>query len=91
VTAPVVVTIEFYGVPRQRAGRSSLSVSAGTLRDALSMLTKTCPALRDILSPDGRISAHYLLSFDGTEFVCDLDRRLHPGERLLVMSADAGG
>jgi hypothetical protein len=91
VAAPLEVTIEFYGIPRWRAGRSSLTVAAGTVRDALHMMAQECSALRDILDANGRMSPHYLLSVDGAEFVGDLDRRLRGGERLLLLSADAGG
>jgi molybdopterin converting factor small subunit len=91
VAGTVEVTIEFYGIPRERAGRSSLPVAAVTVRDALNEMAQDCPALRDVFRPDGCMSPHYLLSVDGTEFVGDLDRNLRAGERLLLLSADVGG
>jgi hypothetical protein len=87
----VDVVVEFYGIPRQRAGRASVHVAAGTVRGALKMVVEKFPSLIDVLQADGRISPHYLLSLDGTQFIGDLNRSLLGGERLLLLSADAGG
>jgi hypothetical protein len=85
------VTIEFYGIPRARAGRKDLVVSAATAADALAEATRQCPDLVGLLRPDGRLLPHYVLSLDGQAFVTDLGRALRPGDRLLLLSADAGG
>jgi hypothetical protein len=37
------------------------------------------------------VAPHYLLSVNGATFVEDLARPLQPGDRLLLLSADAGG
>jgi molybdopterin converting factor small subunit len=85
------VTVEFYGVPRARAGRKEITVRAATAAEALSAVVETCPALGSLRRPDGRLSAQYLLSLDGERFVTDLSQPLRPGDRLLLLSADAGG
>ncbi len=85
------VTIELYGVPRARAGRKEVVVSAATAAEALAALAAACPALGALCRPDGRLAPHYLLSLDGQCFVADLARPLCPGDRLLLLSADAGG
>jgi molybdopterin converting factor small subunit len=87
----VEVTIEFYGIPRQRAGRAELTVQARTIDDLLSQVEQACPALAGLVRPDGRLAPQYLLNVDGREFATDLQRRLYPGERVLLLSADAGG
>jgi hypothetical protein len=85
------VTIELYGIPRARAGCGELAVEARTAAEALAALTRSCPALGSLCKPDGRLAPQYLLSRDGKEFLTDLGTVLRPGERLLLLSADAGG
>lgn len=86
-----MVTVEFYGVPRQRAGRAELAVAARTVGDLLEVVERACPGLAGLRRPDGRLAAHYLLSIDGREFVTDVGQQLRPGDRVLLLSADAGG
>jgi hypothetical protein len=85
------VVIEFYGIPRCRAGRAELVVSAGTVREALAAIRASCPGLADLCRSDGSLAPHYLLSRDGQRFVTDPNVPLAPGEHLLLLSADAGG
>jgi molybdopterin synthase sulfur carrier subunit len=85
------VTIEFYGVPRLRAGRTVLVVPAGTLEQVLTAVERACPALAGSLMAGTAIGKHYLLSVAGDRFVRELNEVLEPGLRLLLLSADAGG
>jgi molybdopterin converting factor small subunit len=85
------VTIEFYGIPRQRAGRAELAVRAGTIEELLGAVQQACPQLANLRLADGRLSPHYLLSIEGDGFVNDGARVLAPGDRVLLLSADAGG
>ncbi|HMC65934.1 MAG TPA: hypothetical protein VKI65_13425 [Gemmataceae bacterium] len=85
------VTVEFYGIPRQRAGRAELAVSAETVAEALTAVERQCPALKELVQADGRVSPHYLVSIEGEHFVSDLQQPLAAGNRLLVLSADPGG
>lgn len=85
------VTIEFFGISRQRAGRAELSAPTGTIAELLAAVEHACPGLAGLVQADGRLSPHYLVSIDGREFVQDLGHSLRAGERLLVLSADAGG
>ncbi|HMF13954.1 MAG TPA: MoaD/ThiS family protein [Gemmataceae bacterium] len=87
----VEVTVEFFGIPRQRAGRAELTVQARTIVDLLSAVEQACPGLEGLVRSDGRMAPQYLLSVDGREFGTNLQRRLKPGERVLLLSADAGG
>ena len=88
---PLWVTVEFYGIPRQRAGRAELTVTARTVADALAAVERACPGLAGLVQPGGRLASHFLLSVDGRKFASDEHRCLEPGERLLLLSADAGG
>jgi hypothetical protein len=86
------VTVEFYGVPRQRAGRADLAVAARTVAELLVAVEDTCPGLAGLRRPDGRLAAHYLLAVDGgRQFVADVRQQLRPGDRVLLLSADVGG
>jgi molybdopterin converting factor small subunit len=91
VPGPTTVTVEFYGIPRQRAGRAELDVSAGTVAEALTAVERACPQLAGLLAPAGQLCPHYLVSLQGHRFVTALDQPLHSGDRLLLLSADAGG
>lgn len=88
---PTPVTVEFFGIPRQRAGRAELRVAAATVTELLAAVERACPGLAGLRGADGRLTPHYLLSVDGCRFVGDLHEALRPGERVLLLSADAGG
>ena len=84
------VTVEFFGVPRMRAGRTDLTLPAGTVAELLAGVEHYCPGLSGLLR-NGRLAPHYLLSMDGQQFVTDMNQEIRPGDRLLLLSADAGG
>jgi molybdopterin converting factor small subunit len=90
MTEPVVV-IELFGIPRQRAGRKEVTVTADTVGAALAALARACPALAGLCRADGTLAPQYLLSRNGERFLTDLGEAVRPGERLLLLSADAGG
>jgi molybdopterin converting factor small subunit len=85
------VVVEFFGIPRQRAGRAELAVPVGTVAQTLAAVERACPGLAGLLQADGRLSPHYLLSVNGQHFVTDLNEPLGPADRMLLLSADAGG
>ncbi|MFO0848137.1 MAG: hypothetical protein U0871_06220 [Gemmataceae bacterium] len=85
------VTVEFYGVPRRRAGVPEAAVVADTPAAALAAVADALPGLGRVLVADGRLMPEYLLSVNGERFVADLTQPLPAGSRLLLLSADAGG
>jgi molybdopterin converting factor small subunit len=85
------VTVEFYGISRLRAGRGELSVTAATVSEALAAVMAAIPGLSGLFSSDGRLSPHYALSLNGERFLTDMSKPLQTGDRLLILSADAGG
>jgi molybdopterin converting factor small subunit len=85
------VTVEFFGMPRQRAGRAELCVQADTVAELLNSVVKTCPGLADIIQADGRPAPQYLLSINGQRFADRATQPLVPGSRVVLLSADAGG
>ena len=85
------VIVEFYGVPRLRAGVAELRVAPGTVAEVLAEIPQHCPGLSTLLTSSGELQPHYLLSINGERFVTSLAEALPVGTRLLLLSADAGG
>jgi molybdopterin synthase sulfur carrier subunit len=88
-TLSKAITVELYGVPRLRAGRSELIVAAGRLDEVLHAIAAACPEL--ILLADSRLASQYLISVGGKRFTMDPNEMIGPGERLLLLGTDAGG
>src|SRR5580704_8818189 len=57
--------VEFFGVPRQRAGAAALEVQAETLGQLLTILTLRVPPLRELLDGDGRLHKSFVASLNG--------------------------
>jgi hypothetical protein len=85
------VIVELYGIPRQRAGRAQMVVPPGTLEEVLRAVVRACPGLADLLTLDGQIVPYYRVSLDGERFVGQLREPVAAGQRVLILSADAGG
>lgn len=89
------LTIELYGIPRQRAGcaRCELHFAAGqvTLQAALSRLAEELPGLAGECIRNGCLLPAYAANLGGERFVSDPDFILPDGAELLILSADAGG
>jgi molybdopterin converting factor small subunit len=91
-----VIRVEFFGVPRQRAGVAdvelSLSGNPPTLGDALRQLTRHYPQLvGECLTAEGRLMPACVANLDGRSFVRDPTTTLIGVSALLLLSADAGG
>jgi len=89
------IRVEFYGIPRQRAGveATTLEVPAAnaTLYDAFQALGERFPNLgRDCFDQSG-LRDGYAANVDGERFVTDVATPLSDGICLLILSADAGG
>jgi molybdopterin converting factor small subunit len=85
------VTVEFYGVPRRRAGLATLRVEAATVAEALRQVEAACPELRLFVPPDAGLDKHYTVSLNGNTFLTDLRHELRNEDHLLLLSKDAGG
>ena len=82
--------VEFLGIPRERAGISEMELEAGTLGQVLGELSARCPGLSEFITPEG-LHPSFAANLNGDEFVKCLDTRLSANDRLLILSADAGG
>jgi len=92
--APMSIRVEFYGIPRSRAGVEftmiAIEQDGVQLGDLLGDLSRRFPDLADCIEAD-RLKPSYRASVDGERFVSRHDELLAAGSSLLIMSADAGG
>jgi hypothetical protein len=86
-----MIVIEFYGVPRLRAGIGRMQIEASSLGQALLELGRLCPALEELVLQRGTLLETYKLSLNGDRFVTDPMTPLTSGDVLLLLSADVGG
>ena len=82
--------VEFFGVPRERAGVSALEVHADTLGQLLGMLARRMPSLSEIIQDD-RLHPAFVANLNGDRFVTDPGTPLQGDDSVLILSADAGG
>jgi hypothetical protein len=93
--APAAITVELFGLPRllAGAGRIALPWREGlTLADLPPRLAEACPALRGKVVDDaGRLVPGHVFNLNGRDFVRDPAQPVHPGDCVLLLSADPGG
>jgi molybdopterin converting factor small subunit len=82
--------VEFLGIPRERAGISEMEVEAGTLGELFGALTARCPGLRELITAKG-LHPSLAANLNGDLFISDPATPLAEDDRLLIISADAGG
>lgn len=82
--------VEFFGVPRQRAGISALEVQADTLGELLGTLATQIPSLGEFVALD-RLHSAFAANLNGDRFVTDPQTPLAETDCVLILSADAGG
>ena len=88
------IEVEFFGIARQRAKQPSVTIAIdGTIRltDILRMLSEQFPELESDCIRDGVLSKICTANLNGDQFLSDTDSTIQPGDRLLIMSTDAGG
>lgn len=86
-----MVTVELYGLPRQRAGADRCEVPAGSLHAVLTTLAAALPGLVPDIVQDGRLTEHALVAIDGRDLLTDPAAECPDGTVLVVISAQAGG
>jgi hypothetical protein len=89
--AAVPVTVELLGMARFRAGRTEVRAEGRTVGELLRSVVLECPSLAGLMTDDGKLSKHYLISFDGERFVDDAAEVVPAGSQVLILGADAGG
>lgn len=85
-----LMVVEFLGVSRERAGVAELEVEADTLGQALTALAVRLPRFGELVA-GGRLHPSLAVSLNTDVFIDDPSTRLTHDDRLLIVSADAGG
>ena len=93
---PISCTVELFGVARLLAKTQAVFLSLpheATLSDVYSALAERLPILVGrVIAPDwGSLSAGYACNINGLDFAHDPDVKVKPGDRVLILSSDAGG
>jgi molybdopterin converting factor small subunit len=82
--------VEFFGVPRERAGVSETEVRAETLGQLLDTLALRFPPFAAFID-EGKLHPAFAASLNGDRFVSDPGTLLAKDDCILILSADAGG
>ncbi len=94
--SPVSCTVELFGVARLLAKTRAVSLTLppnAILCHVYSALAEKLPILvgRVIAQDRSSLSSGYACNINGRDFVRDPGIRIHPGDTILITSADAGG
>lgn len=87
----MTIRIEFYGIPRHRAGVASIEVEASQLGEALLQAGRQLPILNDVCFDADGLRSGYLANLNGRAFVSASATALAPGDSVLILSSDVGG
>lgn len=86
------ITVELFGIPRQRAGVAKTAAAGTRLDEVVADLAGRFPQLAEECFAGGRgLKPGTLANLNGERFVTDPATPLRPGDALLILSADAGG
>ena len=87
----MTVTVELFGIPRERAGVARADASASTLGEVLALLAVRFPRFAESCVQNGELAEGYVANLNGRAFVTDPATALSDGDSVLILSADAGG
>ncbi len=87
----MAVTVEFFGIPRQRAGVAQTVVEATRFDELLARLALRFPQLAKTCFQGSQLRPTFAANLNGERFIVAPDTPLKPGDAVLILSADAGG
>ncbi len=85
------IEVEFYGIPRLRAGIEKTTAQGTCLGDVLADLAGQFPELADECIDGRQLRPGYTANLRGERFVTDASTRLNDGDSLMILTLDAGG
>lgn len=85
------IRVEFYGIPRQRAGVAATTANSGPLADVIEDLALRFPKLAETCFSENGLAAGYVANLRGDRFLTNPQTNIAAGETLIILSADAGG
>lgn len=86
----IAMQVEFFGIPRERAGLASMEIQAESLGQLLIALAARIPSLKDVISTN-QLHSSFVASLNGDRFISDPGTPLRENDCVLILSADAGG
>ncbi|MEQ8208928.1 MAG: MoaD/ThiS family protein [Lacipirellulaceae bacterium] len=84
-------TVEFFGIPRARAGIARTDAVGETLGEVLQDLSQRFPGLSETCIEGSRLRDGFTVNIGGERFTRDSATVLEQNQTLLLMSLDAGG
>ena len=85
------VQVEFFGIPRARAGVPTACSDGSSLGEVLGDLAQRFPQLAEACIDGRQLRPGYTANLEGSTFVTDPETPLRDGDRILLLSIDAGG
>ena len=85
------ITVELFGIPRLRAGVAQTTATGTRLGEVVADLAMRFPELGQTCFDADHLRAGFIANLDGQRFISDPGTPLHSGDRLLILSLDAGG
>ena len=91
----MAIVVEFFGIPRVRAGIERVEVLHGrksaTLSEILTEVAERFPEFAENCMTDRRLRNGFIASIDGQCFVQDDNTVVGRQQSVLILSTDAGG
>ena len=85
------VSLELFGGLRLKSGCRMLPMHAGTIGEALEVLSRVYPKAGRLLPRPEELGRHYRFSVNGTDVTTDLAYPLGENDQLILFSASVGG
>lgn len=85
------IKVEFYGIPRARAGVAESMAEGHTTGEVLADLASRFPKLAESCIDGQKLRPGYALNLRGDQFLTDESISLKDGDVLLFLSLDVGG
>lgn len=87
----MLVSVEFFGIVRSRAGVARTTAHGTFLGDVLEDLARNYPKLAETCIDGQRLRPGFIANVCGNHFVTSPDTTLSPGDTVMLLSMDAGG
>jgi molybdopterin converting factor small subunit len=87
----MAIQVEFYGIPRSRAGVERTNAEGYSLGDMLVDLASRFPALAATCIDGRRLRSGFTANLGGARFTTAPETPLGDGDTVLILSLDAGG
>ena len=91
----MVITVEYFGIPRQKTGVCSDSLSFSehpvNLQQVLAEISLKHADFTDHYMDGDQLSRQTIINLNGDQFIKSLQTVVVDGDNILILSTDAGG